>query len=82
MDTEEFCKACERLAEMWKKATAMLVELAEALNKAFEKRDNDAGSEKVFSKRIRTKRIETLHYKKYDYISVARKNLPYQRRNY
>lgn len=82
MDTEEFCKACERLAEMWKKATAMLVELAEALNKAFEKCDNDVGNEKAFPKRVRTKRVAPQCYKKYDYIPVARKNLPYQRRNY
>lgn len=82
MDTEEFWKMCERLAEMWKKATAMLVELVEAINKAFGKCDNDVGNEKDFPKRVRTKRVETHYCKKYDYIPVARKNLPYQRRNY
>lgn len=82
MNTEEFTKAFEQLAEMWKKATAMLVESAEALNKAFEKCGDDAKSDKAFEKRVHTKRIEVHHCKKYDYIPVVRKNLPYQRRNY
>lgn len=82
MDTEEFCKVCEQLAEMWGKVSAKIAELAEALHKAFEKCGDDAKSDKAFEKRVRTKRIEAHHCKKYDYIPVARKNLPYQRRNY
>lgn len=82
MDTEELCKACEQLAERWREASAKIVELAEALHKAFEKCGDDVGNEKAFPKCVRTKRVEPQCYKKYDYIPVARKNLPYQRRNY
>lgn len=82
MDTEELCKACEQLAERWREASSKIVELAEALHKAFEKCGDDVGNEKTFPKRIRTKRVEAHYCKKYDYIPVARKNLPYQRRNY
>lgn len=82
MDTEEFCKACEQLAEMWGKVSARIAELAEALHKAFEKCGDDVGNEKAFEKCAHTKRVSSQHYKKYDYIPVARKNLPYQRRNY
>lgn len=57
MDTEEFCKACEQLAEMWMKVSARITELAEVLHKAFEQCGDDVGNEKAFPKRVRTKRV-------------------------
>lgn len=82
MDTEEFCKACVRLADMLGKATESIAKMTEALRKVFDNLDNSVKTEKVIYKRVRTKRVEPQCYKKYDYIPVTRKNLPYQRRNY
>lgn len=79
MNTDEFCKECERFMEVWERLSVSIVKAAEEIRKIFNKLGN---SEKVIYKRVWTKRVESQCCKKYNYIPVARKNLPYQRRKY
>lgn len=77
LNSDELQEIHEALAKILENVRETFEKLAKILNEAF----NCSG---VSTKKryVRTKRIEVHHCKKYDYIPVARKNLPYQRRNY
>lgn len=85
MTMEELSKACETLVEAWNKALEPTEKLAEALSDAF--RRMYASEEE--NRKIRTgrklksvKRVPDVKMSTYNYKPIAKRNLPYQRRNF
>lgn len=85
MTMEELQKACETLAEAWNKALEPMEKFAEALSDAF--RRMYASEEE--NRKIRTgrklksvKRVPDVKMSTYNYKPIAKRNLPYQRRNF
>ena len=76
MDTEKLNELCKQLEDTWRKVAASFEKMTKALNETFEKSGDSGRVKKKVPKSLRT------NCKKYDYIPIARKNLPYQRRRF
>lgn len=82
MNTDELQKAVELLSEVWENVREIIEELVEVLNEAFYNSGVSTKEIPPAKRRVRTYDICSQKCKKYDYKPVARKNLPYQRRNF
>lgn len=87
MDMTDLQRAIDTLVEVWEKFTASIKEMADALNKAFGFSDAEKEKKKSLSSPARygmsLKKFRRESFiKQYSYRPIARKHLPYQRRNY
>lgn len=87
MDMTDLQRAIDTLVEVWEKFTASIKEMADALNKAFgvsspeKEKKKSLSSPARYGMSLRRTRRESF-VKQYSYRPIARKHLPYQRRNY
>lgn len=80
-------KTIDALLEAWEKFTTSIKEMADALNKAFGVSSSEKEKKKSLSSPARygmsLKKFRRESFiKQYSYRPIARKHLPYQRRNY
>ena len=87
MDMTDLQRAIDTLVEVWEKFTASIKEMADALNKAFgvsspeKEKKKSLSSPARYGMSLKKFRRESF-IKQYSYRPIARKHLPYQRRNY
>lgn len=87
MDMTDLQKAIDILVESWEKFTTTIKEMADVLNEAFgfsapeKEKKKSLSSPAQYGVSLRKSRKESLA-KRYSYRPIARKHLPYQRRNY
>jgi hypothetical protein len=87
MDMTDLQKATDTLVEAWEKFITTIKEMADVLNKAFgvsspeKEKKKSLSSPARYGMSLRRTRRESF-VKQYSYRPIARKHLPYQRRNY
>ena len=84
---EDLQKAIDTLVDVWEKIASIIKEMADTLNKAFgfsvseEEKKKSLSSPARYGMSLKKFRRESF-IKQYSYRPIARKHLPYQRRNY
>ena len=87
MDMTDLQKAIDILVEAWEKFTTTIKETADVLNEAFgfsapeKEKKKSLSSPARYGMSLRKSRRDSF-VKQYSYRPIARKHLPYQRRNY
>ena len=87
MDMTDLQKATDTLVEAWEKFITTIKEMADTLNKAFglsvpeKEKKKSLSSPARYGMSLKKFRRESF-IKQYSYRPIARKHLPYQRRNY
>ena len=84
---EDLQKAIDTLVDVWEKIASIIKEMADTLNKAFgfsvseKEKKKSLSSPARYGMSLKKFRRESV-IKQYSYRPIARKHLPYQRRNY